>query len=86
MFQVGGECQAYIAHISSSGDFFIQVFGPGIERLEILMEDMTSHFSQVTLLFYKQMTRSYKDNRYKNKSKNCIMHIQLELHTLTFET
>ncbi|XP_057309699.1 tudor domain-containing protein 7-like [Hydractinia symbiolongicarpus] len=44
----GGQCQAYIAHITLTGEFFIQILGAGLEKLELLMEDMTSHFSQNT--------------------------------------
>jgi len=44
-----GQSQAYITHISSEGDFYLQIIGHGLERLEILMEDMTSHFKQRTI-------------------------------------
>lgn len=44
--KLGDTCNAYIAHISAEGDIFVQILGSGTEKLEILMEDMSSHFTQ----------------------------------------
>ena len=43
---IGVLCSAYVVHISTNGDVYIQIHGAGTEKLEILMNDMASHFTQ----------------------------------------
>lgn len=44
----GCQTVGYITHITLTGDFFIQIRGPGLERLQEIMMDINSHFSQKT--------------------------------------
>jgi len=45
--EVGEEaCDGLLTHVDENGEFFVQVIGPGLEKLDIITKDISSHFSQ----------------------------------------
>lgn len=46
--KIGEEaCDGLLTHVDENGEFFVQVIGPGLEKLDIITKDISSHFSQV---------------------------------------
>eukprot|EP00111_Clytia_hemisphaerica_P003797 TCONS_00010896-protein len=39
-------CAGFLTHINEDNDFFIQIMGHGLERLDTITKDISSHFSQ----------------------------------------